>query len=187
MQFLPTALPEVLVITPTVYKDARGFFMETWNANAFAAAGLPQAFVQDNHTLSRQGVLRGLHYQIHQPQGKLIRVVRGCIYDVAVDIRRHSPTFGHWVAEELSADNKRMLWIPVGFAHGFLVLSEEAEVLYKCTDVYAPEHQRAIAYNDPELAIAWPLAPGQFPLLAPKDATAPPLAQAEVFDLPPQT
>jgi dTDP-4-dehydrorhamnose 3,5-epimerase len=174
-----TAIPDVLVIEPKVFGDARGFFLESWNARSFAAAGLPAAFVQDNHSRSPRGVLRGLHYQIVQPQGKLVRVVAGEVFDVAVDVRRASPTFGHWVGERLSADNKRMFWIPPGFGHGFLVLSEAADFLYKTTDYYAPEHERVIAWNDPDLAIAWPLEGP--PTVSARDAAGVRFRDADVF------
>ncbi len=175
----PTAIPDVLVVEPKVFGDARGFFLESWNAQAFAAAGISAAFVQDNHSRSPRGVLRGLHYQIRQPQGKLVRVVAGEVFDVAVDLRRASPTFGRWVGERLSAVNKRMLWIPPGFGHGFLVLSESADFLYKTTDYYAPEHERVIAWNDPALAIAWPLDGA--PTLSARDAAGAGFRDAEVF------
>jgi dTDP-4-dehydrorhamnose 3,5-epimerase len=175
----PTAITDVCVIEPKVFGDARGFFLESWNARTFAEAGLPAAFVQDNHSRSPRGVLRGLHYQIVQPQGKLVRVVAGDVFDVAVDLRRDSPTFGRWVGERLSGDNKRMLWIPPGFGHGFLVLSESADFLYKTTDYYAPEHERVIAWNDPDLAIAWPLAGA--PTLSARDTAGARLRDAEVF------
>jgi len=174
-----TALPDVLLVEPKVFGDARGFFLESWNAKAFAEAGIPAAFVQDNHSRSPRGVLRGLHYQIRQPQGKLVRVVAGEVFDVAVDLRRASPTFGRWAGERLSADNKRMLWIPPGFAHGFLVLSESADFLYKTTDYYAPEHERVLAWNDADLGIKWPLA--GTPTLAARDAAGARLRDAEVF------
>ncbi|HET9062602.1 MAG TPA: dTDP-4-dehydrorhamnose 3,5-epimerase [Candidatus Binatia bacterium] len=174
-----TAIPDVLVIEPKVFGDARGFFLESWNAKAFAEAGVPAAFVQDNHSRSPRGVLRGLHYQIRQPQGKLVRVAAGEVFDVAVDLRRASPTFGRWVGERLSGDNKRMLWVPPGFGHGFLVLSESADFLYKTTDYYAPEHERVIAWNDPDLAIKWPLA--GTPTLSGRDAAGPRFRDAEVF------
>lgn len=176
-----TAIPEVIIIEPKVFGDARGFFFESFNQKAFnEATGTNHPFVQDNHSRSAQGVLRGLHYQIQQPQGKLVRVVRGAVIDVAVDIRKSSPTFGQWVAEELSEDNHRQLWVPPGFAHGFVVLSEMAEFLYKTTDYYAPAHERCIAWNDPTLAIDWKLD-GRQPLLSAKDAQGLPLAQAELF------
>jgi dTDP-4-dehydrorhamnose 3,5-epimerase len=176
----PTALPDVLLIEPKVFGDARGFFMESFNLREFrAATGVQLDFVQDNHSRSGQGVLRGLHYQITHAQGKLVRVTSGSVYDVAVDLRRSSPTFGKWCGMELSADNKRQLWIPPGFAHGFLVTSESAEFLYKTTDYYHPEHERSLLWNDPEVGIDWPLL--REPLLAKKDAEGLPLAQAEVF------
>jgi dTDP-4-dehydrorhamnose 3,5-epimerase len=174
-----TAIPDVLVLEPKVFGDARGFFLESWNARTFAEAGLPATFVQDNHSRSPRRVLRGLHYQIVQPQGKLVRVVTGEVFDVAVDLRRASPTFGRWVGERLSGDNKRILWIPPGFGHGFLVLSESADFLYKTTDYYAPEHERVIAWNDPDLAITWPLEGA--PTLSARDAVGARLRDAEVF------
>jgi dTDP-4-dehydrorhamnose 3,5-epimerase len=180
MKAIPTAIPEVVVIEPRVFGDERGFFFESWNRRAFAQiAGRDWEFVQDNHSGSARNVLRGLHYQVRQPQGKLVRVVAGEVFDVAVDLRRSSPTFGRWVGERLSAQNRRMMWVPPGFAHGFLVLSESAEFLYKTTDYYAPEHERTLLWNDPALGIAWPLE-GE-PLLKPKDAAGVPLAQAETF------
>ena len=180
MKAIPTAIPDVLVIEPTVFGDARGFFFESWNEQAFAKlAGRDVHFVQDNHSASGRGVLRGLHYQVRQPQGKLVRVVAGEVYDVAVDLRRSSPTFGRWVGERLSAANKRMMWVPEGFAHGFLVLSEVAEFLYKTTDFYAPGHERTLLWNDPTLAIDWPLEGA--PILKPKDADGAPLDRAETF------
>ncbi len=180
MQAIPTAIPEVLIIEPKVFGDARGFFFESYNARAFAqATGLDLNFVQDNHSRSARGVLRGLHYQLKQPQGKLVRVVRGSVYDVAVDVRKSSPTFGRWVGVELSESNQRELWVPAGFAHGFLVTSESADFLYKTTDYYAPEHERCIAWNDPAIGIEWPLDGA--PVLSAKDQQGVPLAQAEVF------
>jgi dTDP-4-dehydrorhamnose 3,5-epimerase len=180
MKAIPTTIPDVLVIEPKVFGDARGFFFESWNERAFdRLAGREVRFVQDNHSASARGVLRGLHYQVKQAQGKLVRVTAGEVYDVAVDLRRSSPTFGRWVAERLSAQNQRMLWVPAGFAHGFLVVSERAEFLYKTTDYYAPEHERTLLWNDPALGIPWPLQ-GE-PLLKPKDAGGAPLAQAETF------
>lgn len=181
MQITPTQIPDVLQIDPHVYGDDRGFFMETFQARAFADAGLPTGFVQDNHSRSRQGTLRGLHYQLQQAQGKLLRVVVGEIFDVAVDIRRSSSTFGRWVGTILSAHNKRQLWIPPGFAHGFYVTSEWAELLYKTTDFYAPEWERTIRWDDPSLGIEWPLLEGQFPLLSKKDAQGKFLHEAEIF------
>ena len=182
MNVIRTAIPEVVIIEPKVFGDARGFFFESFNQKAFNdATGTNHQFVQDNHSRSAQGVLRGLHYQIQQPQGKLVRVVRGAVIDVAVDIRKSSPTFGQWVAEELSEDNHRQLWVPPGFAHGFVVLSEVAEFLYKTTDYYAPAFERCIAWDDPTLAIDWKLS-GRQPLLSAKDAQGLPLATAELFD-----
>ncbi len=170
MKATPTAIADVLLIEPKVFGDERGFFFESFNQRAFnQVTGLNLDFVQDNHSKSAQGVLRGLHYQVLQPQGKLVRVVAGEVFDVAVDIRPDSPTFGQWVGEILSADNKRQLWVPPGLAHGFVVLSESAEFLYKTTDYYAPEHERCIAWNDPTLAIAWP-SMNQGPKLSAKDA-----------------
>ena len=180
MKAIATALAEVLVIEPAVFGDARGAFFESWNKRSFAAlVGHDVDFVQDNHSSSAGGVLRGLHYQVRQAQGKLVRVISGEVFDVAVDLRRSSKTFGRWVGERLSAQNRRMMWIPEGFAHGFLVLSESAEFLYKTTDYYAPEHERTLLWNDPALGIAWPLS-GE-PVLKPKDAAGLPLARAETF------
>ncbi len=181
MRFTPTAIPEVVLIEPEVHGDARGFFMETWHAERFRAAGIGAGFVQDNHSLSVRGTLRGLHYQLCHPQGKLVRVVRGAVFDVAVDLRRGSPHCGRWVGMELSAENKRQLWIPAGFAHGFYVLSPEAEFVYKCTDYYAPECERVLLWNDPELGIPWPLIAGRAPIVSPKDAAGLRLADAELF------
>ena len=180
MNVLRTAIPDVLIIEPKVFGDQRGFFFESYNRRALAPHGIAGEFVQDNHSRSAKNVLRGLRYQIRQPQGKLVRVIAGEVFDVAVDIRRSSPTFGKWVGDILSADNKRMLWIPQGFAHGFLTLSEVAEFLYKTTDYWAPEHERSLLWSDPELAIAWPI--GVAPTLAAKDAAAARLVDAEVFD-----
>ncbi len=180
MKAIPTAIADVLVVDPQVHGDARGFFFESWNRRAFAAlVGRDVEFVQDNHSASARGVLRGLHYQVRQAQGKLVRVVAGEVFDVAVDLRRSSPTFGRWVGERLSAANHRLMWIPPGFAHGFVVLSDMAEFLYKATDYYAPEHERALRWNDPRVGIAWPFA-GE-PQLKPRDAAAPLLADAETF------
>ncbi|NQD95529.1 dTDP-4-dehydrorhamnose 3,5-epimerase [Pseudomonas sp. CrR25] len=180
MNVIQTALPEVLILEPKVFGDERGFFYESFNARAFAeATGLQREFVQDNHSRSQRGVLRGLHYQLQQAQGKLVRVSAGEVYDVAVDVRRSSPTFGHWVGAHLSADNKRQMWVPEGFAHGFLVLSEFAEFLYKTTDYYAPAHERCIRWDDPTLAIDWPLA--EAPQLSAKDQLGLSLADAESF------
>lgn len=181
MKVIPTAIPEVVIIEPRVFGDERGFFMETWNQQAFAKVGLDFNFVQDNHSRSRQGILRGLHYQIQNPQGKLVRVTQGCVYDVAVDLRRSSPTFRQWTAVELSADNQRMFWIPPGFAHGFYVMSESADFQYKCTHLYAPEHERCVRWNDPDLNIPWPLGADEAPQLSAKDAVGALLNDAEVF------
>lgn len=172
MKATPTALPEVLLVEPQVFGDERGFFFESWNQQRFdEAVGQPTRFVQDNHSLSRRGVLRGLHYQVTQTQGKLVRVVQGQVFDVAVDLRRSSPRFGQWVGMTLSAQDKRQLWIPPGFAHGFLVLSETAEFLYKTTDTYAPAAERCLAWDDPQVAVKWPLAEvGGTPSLSAKDA-----------------
>jgi len=181
MKITPTAIPDVLVIEPKVFGDARGFFMESFNQKAFDdAVGRHVDFVQDNHSRSVKGVLRGLHYQMQQPQGKLVRVARGAVFDVAVDIRRASPTFGQWAGIELTEDNHRQFWVPEGFAHGFLVLSESADFLYKTTDYYAPAHERCIAWNDAELGIAWPDI-GQPPQLSAKDAQGAAFSLAEVF------
>lgn len=183
MKVTPTALPEVLVLEPTVFGDERGFFLERYNRRTFRAdTGLDPEFVQDNHSRSAQNVVRGLHYQIRQAQGKIVWAVVGTIYDVAVDLRRRSPTFGRSVGLELSAASRRLLWVPPGFAHGFLVVSDVAEVLYKTTDYYAPEHERTLLWNDPALRIDWPLAHGVEPLLAVKDRSGLPLASAETFD-----
>ncbi|MCE5393341.1 MAG: dTDP-4-dehydrorhamnose 3,5-epimerase [Acidithiobacillus sp.] len=182
MKVIPTSLPGVLILEPRVFGDHRGFFLESYQRKGFReATGLDPEFVQDNHSHSRQGVLRGIHYQLVKPQGKLVRVTSGTVWDVAVDLRRSSPTFGQWVGVELSAENHRLFWVPPGFGHGFVVLSEQADFLYKTTEYWYPEYDRSIAWNDPSLAIAWPLA-GQDPILAPKDAAAPALAQAEVYD-----
>ena len=180
MKVTETALPGVMLVEPKVFGDDRGFFLESWNALGFAAAGLDLTFVQDNHSRSAKGVLRGLHYQIEDPQGKLVRVTQGRVYDVAVDIRRSSPHFGRWVGYELSDTNHRMLYVPPGFAHGFLVLSDTADFVYKCTSFYAPAHDRGIRWSDPAIGIDWPLT-GKPPLLSPKDAAAPLLAEAETF------
>jgi dTDP-4-dehydrorhamnose 3,5-epimerase len=180
MRFVPCEIPDVLLVEPQVFGDSRGFFMETWHAAKFAAAGLDCKFVQDNHSKSVQGTLRGLHYQIRKPQGKLVRVISGEVFDVAVDLRKSSPFFGRWVGEILSAENKKMLWVPPGFGHGFYVLSPEAEFVYKCTELYAPEDERCIRWDDPELAVAWPLL-GQTPLLSAKDLAGVSLAEAELY------
>ena len=180
MKAIPTSLPDVLIIEPKVFGDPRGFFFESFNQRAFnQVTGLDVQFVQDNHSRSSKGVLRGLHYQIRQPQGKLVRVVRGNVFDVAVDLRKSSPAFGKWVGVELSEDNRRQMWIPTGFAHGFVVTSESADFLYKTTDYYAPEHERCIAWNDPAIGIQWPS--GVSPQFSAKDLIGLPLALAEVF------
>lgn len=180
MRVIDTALPDVKLLEPRVFGDERGFFMETWNATTFAEAGLDLAFVQDNHSHSSKGVLRGLHYQLEQTQGKLVRVTAGAVFDVAVDLRRSSPTFGKWVGYELSAQNKRMLWVPEGFAHGFLTLEDSTDFLYKCTALYAPQHERAIRWDDPEIGIEWPVT-DIAPQLSTKDQAALHLVDAEVF------
>jgi dTDP-4-dehydrorhamnose 3,5-epimerase len=179
MRVEPTALPDVVLIEPTVFEDTRGFFFESFNRRAFLDAGIDAEFVQDNHSRSRRGVLRGLHYQIEHAQGKLVRVVAGEVFDVAVDLRRSSPAFGRHVALNLSAANRRMLFIPPGFAHGFLVVSDAAEFLYKTTDYWYPEHERTLLWNDRALGIAWPA--GIEPIFAPKDAAGTPLAVADVY------
>jgi len=180
MKIIKSAIPDVLIIEPKVFGDARGFFYESFNQKVWREkTGIDAVFVQDNHSRSAKNVLRGLHYQIQQPQGKLVRVVKGAVFDVAVDLRRKSPTFGHWTGAELSEENCRQLWIPVGFAHGFLVVSDFAEFLYKTTDYWAPEHERTLNWNDPDLAIAWPLQ-GE-PLLSAKDAKGIAFKEAEVF------
>ncbi len=181
MKVIATRIPEVKIIEPAVFGDARGFFMETHNSRKFAELGLDLNFVQDNHSRSRQGILRGLHYQMQQTQGKLVRVTSGKVFDVAVDVRRSSPTFGQWVGVELSDENHRMLWVPEGFAHGFYVMSESADFLYKCTNLYAPEHEACIRWDDPTLAIEWPLVDGQAPLVSGKDAQGKSWAEAETF------
>ncbi len=182
MKATPTDLPEVLLLEPRVFQDERGFFVESYNRRTLAeVAGLHHDFVQDNHSRSARGVLRGLHYQLLQPQGKLVRCSAGRIFDVAVDLRRASPRFGHWVGVELSGDNFRQLWVPPGFGHGFLVLSDTAEVQYKTTDYYAPAHERCLRWDDPAVGIAWPDV-GVAPVLSAKDRQGLPLAEAEVFD-----
>jgi dTDP-4-dehydrorhamnose 3,5-epimerase len=184
MKATPTAVRDVLVLEPKVFGDARGFFLESFNARTFRElTGLDVQFVQDNHSRSAKGVLRGLHYQLLQPQGKLVRVVRGRVFDVAVDVRRASPTFGRWVGTELSEENNRQFWVPAGFAHGFVVLSDSADFLYKTTDYYAPEHERCIAWNDPAIGVDWGLAKAGIaePLLSAKDRAGVPLASADVY------
>jgi dTDP-4-dehydrorhamnose 3,5-epimerase len=172
----------VIILEPQVFHDARGFFMETYHARQLAELGITAQFVQDNHSRSQRGTLRGLHYQIRQAQGKLLRVVSGEIFDVAVDLRRRSPTFGQWTGAILSADNKRQLWVPPGFAHGFYALSETVDLIYKVTDYYAPEWERTVLWNDPQISIAWPLIDGQPPVLSAKDMQGRPFAQADVFE-----
>ncbi len=180
MNVLKTKIPDLLILEPKVFGDDRGFFLESYNQRTLRDIGIDRNFVQDNHSRSSHGVLRGLHYQLQQPQGKLIRVIAGAVWDVAVDIRRHSATFGQWVGVELSAENKKMFWMPEGFAHGFVVLSESAEVLYKASDFYAPAYERSLLWSDPELNIAWPLD-GE-PVLSAKDKAGALLKDAEVFN-----
>jgi dTDP-4-dehydrorhamnose 3,5-epimerase len=182
MKAIPTSIPEVLIIEPRVFGDSRGFFFESFNHKDFRrATGLDVNFVQDNHSRSIKGVLRGLHYQIHQPQGKLVRVARGAVFDVAVDIRRSSPTFGRWAGVELTEDNHRQLWVPRGFAHGFYVLSHSADFLYKTTDYYNPDFERSLLWNDPQIGISWPVDAAMHPIVSVKDAQAAALDDAEVF------
>ena len=181
MNIVKTSIPDVLIIEPSVFGDARGFFLESFNQKVWMdKTGLQTTFVQDNHSRSEKNVLRGLHYQIQQPQGKLVRVVRGAVFDVAVDLRQSSPTFGRWVGVELSEANHRQMWIPEGFAHGFLVLSDAAEFLYKTTDYWAPQYERTLMWNDPDLVIAWPLQTQ--PILSAKDAKGTPFIEAEKFE-----
>lgn len=182
MKRISTPLSDAVLFEPRVFGDHRGFFMETYKAQDFHEAGIPYPFVQDNHSGSGRGVLRGLHYQIHQPQGKLVRAVVGEIYDVILDIRRSSPSFGKWYGAYLSAQNRLLLWVPPGFAHGFFVVSEWAELVYKATDYYAPEWDRAILWNDPALGIDWPIPPGEFPIISQKDQEGRLFHDAEVFD-----
>ena len=182
VHFSTLEIPDLILIEPRVFADQRGFFLESYHRQRFVAAGLPADFVQDNHSGSRRGTLRGLHYQIRQPQGKLVRVVVGEAFDVAVDLRRSSPTFGRWAGVQLSAEKKNQLWVPPGFAHGFCVLSEWAEVLYKTTDYYAPEWERSLLWNDPSIGIRWPLPLGLDLMLSEKDSRGVPLKQAEVYD-----
>ena len=181
MKFTETKIPDVIVVEPDVFGDNRGFFMEAWHAEKFAAGGIAADFVQDNQSRSVQGILRGLHYQITQPQGKLVRVLSGEVFDVAVDLRKNSATFGQWVGVRLNAENKKMLWVPPGFAHGFYVISQQADFFYKCSDFYAPEYERAIRWDDPDLGIDWPLVDGNAPVLAPKDAAAAAFRDAEYY------
>jgi dTDP-4-dehydrorhamnose 3,5-epimerase len=179
MEFIATRIPDVVLIKPKVFGDQRGFFLESWQELKFRDGGIDARFVQDNHSRSSQWVLRGLHYQVRQTQGKLVRVTRGAVFDVAVDVRRDSPTFGQWVGAELNDVNHQMMWVPAGFAHGFLVLSETVDFVYKCTDFWAPEHERTIRWNDPAVGIEWPLPAGVTPMLAGKDANAPGLRESE--------
>lgn len=181
MKFIPSRIPDVVMIEPEVFGDHRGFFMETWRADKFSAAGLDLEFVQDNHSRSGPGILRGLHYQVVNPQGKLIRVIEGEVFDVAVDLRRNSPTFGQWVGVVLSAENKKMLWVPPGFAHGFYVTGSGCQFLYKCTEFYDPEHERTIRWDDPDLAIDWPLTSAGRPVLSAKDEEGVDFGNAEIF------
>ena len=182
MQFTRTSIPDIILIEPQVFGDERGFFMETYQANEFAEAGICTDFVQDNHSGSARGILRGLHYQIRQPQGKLVRVVAGEVFDIAVDLRRSSATFGKWEGVHLSAKNKLQIWIPPGFAHGFYVLSDWAELVYKASDYYAPQWERTLLWSDPSLGIEWPLIAGEQPILSKKDAQGKLLEEADLFD-----
>lgn len=181
MEFVPTRLPEVVLIKPKVFGDSRGYFLESWQQKKFADAGIEANFVQDNHSHSSQWILRGMHYQIRQTQGKLVRVTRGAVYDVAIDIRRSSPRFGQWVGVELNDTNHHMLWVPPGFAHGFVALTDQVDFLYKCTDLYAPQYERTIRWDDPAVGIEWPLPAGVTPLLAARDAQAGGIQDVEVF------
>ena len=181
MKLVPTTIPDVLVVEPRVFGDDRGFFLETYHVERFREQGLDVSFRQLNTSRSRRRTLRGLHYQVERPQGKLVRVVRGAVFDVAVDLRRSSPTFGHWVGEELSEENKRQIWIPAGFAHGFLALTDDAELVYACTDVWMPAYDRSLRWDDARIGVRWPLGEGEAPLLSPKDATAPGLDAADLF------
>lgn len=183
MKVISTSIPDVMIIEPKVFGDSRGFFFESFNQKNFSReTGLDVEFVQDNHSRSAKGVLRGLHYQIRQPQGKLVRVVRGAVFDVSVDIRKSSPTFGRWIGVELSEDNYRQLWVPPGFAHGFYVLSESADFLYKTTDYYIPDFERSLLWNDPLIGVSWPIAAGTQPIISAKDINAARLDDAEVFE-----
>ena len=182
MQIVDTKLDSVKILEPKVFGDDRGFFLESWNRQAFEEQGLPGSFVQDNHSRSSQGVLRGLHYQLKNPQGKLVRVTQGEVYDVAIDMRRSSSQFGQWVGVLLSESNKRQLWVPPGFAHGFYVVSASADFQYKCTDYYAPEFERSLLWNDPAMGIDWPIIDGSEPQLAAKDVAGLPLDQCDTFD-----
>ena len=182
MKFINTKIPDVKILEPKVFGDERGFFMETFRVSQFVDECAKVEFVQENHSLSKQGILRGMHYQVKQAQGKLVRVISGKVFDVAVDLRKSSETFGQWVGVELSAENKKQLWVPAGFAHGFYVMSEEAEFVYKCTDYYAPEYERSLAWNDPTVGIEWPLVEGASPLLSAKDQDGASWETAEVFE-----
>jgi dTDP-4-dehydrorhamnose 3,5-epimerase len=182
MQIKPTEIPDVMIIEPRVFRDERGFNLETYQAKRYAEAGIPDKFVQDNHSGSRQRTLRGLHYQIRQPQGKLVQAIAGEIFDVVVDLRRSSPTFGRWQGANLSAQNKLQLWVPAGFAHGFYVVSEWAELIYKTTDYYAPEWERTLLWNDPDVGIDWQIPFDTQLIISPKDKLGKPLKEAEVFD-----
>jgi dTDP-4-dehydrorhamnose 3,5-epimerase len=181
VEFERLSIPDVILVRPRVFGDERGFFLESWEKRKFAAGGIAADFVQDNHSRSVRHTLRGLHYQVEQPQGKLVRVVDGAVFDVAVDLRQKSPTFGQWVGAELTAENRHVLWVPPGFAHGFLVTSDSADFLYKCTDYYAPQAERSIRWDDPHLAIDWPLPSGISPRLSAKDATGVAFENAEYF------
>ena len=181
LEIVPTDLPEVLLIKPRIFRDSRGYFLETWQQQRFAAAGIGAHFVQDNHSHSTRLTLRGLHFQIQQSQGKLVHVARGAVYDVVVDMRVSSPNFGRWVGEVLDDQQHHMLWVPPGFAHGYLTLSDSADFMYRCTDYYAPQHERAVRWDDPTIGVRWPLAAGEQPVLSPKDAVAPLWADAERF------
>ena len=181
MKFLDTPLKDVKLIEPQVFGDARGFFVETWQIEKFAAGGINATFVQDNHSHSAQWILRGLHFQVQQTQGKLVRVTQGSVFDVMVDLRRSSPSFGKWWGVELSAENHRILWVPPGLAHGILVTSPTADFLYKCTELYSPAHERSLMWNDPKLGVKWPLPPGVEPQLSAKDAKGTPFSEIETF------
>lgn len=181
MEFVPTRVPEVVLVKPRVFGDARGFFLESWKDTTFSAAKLPPSFVQDNHSRSGQWILRGLHYQVKNTQGKLVRVTRGAVFDVAVDMRRASPTFGQWAGAELSEENHHMLWVPPGFAHGFLTLTDTVDFLYKCTDYYTPEHERVLRWDDPTVGIEWPLPAGVTPQLSARDAKGAAFGDAETL------
>jgi dTDP-4-dehydrorhamnose 3,5-epimerase len=182
LKFLETPIKDAMLIEPKVFGDARGFFLETWQVEKFAAAGIDASFVQDNHSRSTQWTLRGLHFQVKHTQGKLVRVTRGAVYDVIVDLRRSSPSFGHWWGVDLSEENHRMLWVPPGLAHGMLVTSPSADFLYKCTDLYSPVHERTLMWNDPKLGVQWPLPAGVAPKLSAKDEKGASLAEVETFE-----